>query len=209
VGVRWFPLAEASSDSPYFRLGVFVSFDELRRERQTLADRDLKEGNVVVVVDEPGRDASFIEVEVLVFASFHSGLQTVLGMVNASAHSCAVSLPGEFSNFDGGDKAGDDFLETLGGDLVMGGQGGENGIWGHGSVVVEDACGGVGVVDNLDGIGTRGRDGIVDAVIGHVGTKVLDEVVEVIGEPGIWSEDESGSGLEETFQGEVVLAFVL
>jgi len=38
---------------------------------------------------------------------------------------------------------------------------------------------------------------------------VLDEVLEVVGEPGVWSEDEGWSGLEETFQDEVVLAFVL
>ena len=65
------------------------------------------------------------------------------------------------------------------------------------------------VGDNLDGVGARGRDGVVDAVIGHAWTKVLDEVIEVVGEPGVWSEDEGRSGLEEAFQGEVVLTFVL
>ena len=64
-------------------------------------------------------------------------------------------------------------------------------------------------MNNFDRVGARGRDGVVDAVIGHAWTKVLDEVVEVMGEPGIWSEDESRSGLEEAFQGEVVLALVL
>jgi len=37
---------------------------------------------------------------------------------------------------------------------------------------------------------------------------VLDEVAEVVGEPGIWSEDEGWSGLEEAFQGAMVLALI-
>jgi len=38
---------------------------------------------------------------------------------------------------------------------------------------------------------------------------VLDEVAEVMGEPGVWSEDEGCSGLEEAFQDVMVLALVL
>jgi len=37
---------------------------------------------------------------------------------------------------------------------------------------------------------------------------VLDEVAEVVGEPGIWSKDEGCSGLEEAFQVEMVLPLV-
>jgi len=33
--------------------------------------------------------------------------------------------------------------------------------------------------------------------------------MEVVGEPGIWSEDKGCSGLEEAFQGEMVLPLVL
>src|SRR5712671_5120677 len=66
------------------------------------------------------------------------------------------------------------------------------------------------VVDNdFNGVGARGRNGIVETGVGHGCTKVLDEVLEVIGEPGIWGEDEGCSGLEEAFQDEMVLPLVL
>jgi len=65
-------------------------------------------------------------------------------------------------------------------------------------------------VDNdFDRVGTRGRDEVVEAGVGHAWTKVLDEVTEVIGEPGIWSKDEGWSGLEEAFQDVMILALVL
>jgi|SRR5712671_5064263 len=138
MGVRWFSLAEASSDSPYLRFVVFIPLDELRGKREAFTDGDLEGRDTVVITDEVGGDASFIKVKILVLASFHGSLQTVLGVVNASVHSCAVSLPGKFAEFDGGDEAGDDLLEAFGGDFVMGGQGGEDSVWRHGSVVVED-----------------------------------------------------------------------
>ena len=50
----------------------------------------------------------------------------------------------------------------------MGGQGGEDGVWRHGSVVIEDGSRGMVVDNDFDRIGARGRDGIVDAVVGHV-----------------------------------------
>src|SRR5712671_7245261 len=65
------------------------------------------------------------------------------------------------------------------------------------------------VGNDLDGIEAGRCDGIVDAVIGHGWTKVLDEVVEVVGEPGIWSKDKGGSGLEKAFQDAMVLVLAL
>ena len=64
------------------------------------------------------------------------------------------------------------------------------------------------IPDELNGVGTVGRDGVVDAVIGHCWTKVLDEVIEVVGEPGVWGEDEGWSGLEKMLQGEMILVLV-
>ena len=49
-----------------------------------------------------------------------------------------VSLPGEFAKLDGGDETGDDLSETFSGDFIMSGQGGEDSVWGHRSVVIED-----------------------------------------------------------------------
>jgi len=51
-------------------------------------------------------------------------------------------------------------------------------------------------------------DGVVDGVIGHGAIKVLDEVLEVKVEPGIWGEDEGWSGLEEAFQVEMARVHV-
>ena len=59
----------------------------------------------------------------------------------------------------------------------------------------------MGIGNDLDGVRTGRGDRVVDAMIGHAWTKVLDESLEVVGEPGIGSEDEGWSGLEETFQG--------
>jgi len=98
----------------------------------------LEGGDAVVVANEPGGDAALVEVEILVLTSLHGSLQTVFGVVNASAHSCAVSLPGELAEFDGGDKTSDDLSEAFGGDFVVGCQGGEDGVRGHGGIVVED-----------------------------------------------------------------------
>src|SRR5712671_7738673 len=103
MGIRRFPLAKTSGDSPYFRFVIFIPFDELCRERKALADRDLEGRDAVIVVDEVSGDAGFVEVEIFVLVSFHGSFQAVLGVVNASAHSCAVSLPGEFAELDGGD----------------------------------------------------------------------------------------------------------
>jgi len=64
------------------------------------------------------------------------------------------------------------------------------------------------VDDDFDGVGARGGNGVVEAGIGHDCTKVLDEVAEVVGEPGVRSEDEGWSGLEETFQGGMVLTLI-
>src|SRR5712671_5308963 len=190
MGVRGFSLAKASCNSPYLCLVVFVPLDELCGEGETFANGNLKRGDAVVIADEVSGDAGLVEVEILILAGLHGSLQAVFGMINVSAHSCAVSFPGEFAEFDGGDKTSDDFLETFGGDFVVGGQGGEDSVRRHGGVVVENDGRGMAVDDNFDRVGTRGRDGIVDAVVRHVWTKVLDEVVEVVGEPGIWSEDE-------------------
>jgi len=123
-----------------------------------------------------------------------AGLQTIFGMVNASAHSCAVSFPGELTEFDGSDKASDDFSKTFGGDFVVGGQGGENGVRRHGGVVVENDGRGMGVGNDLDGVRAGRRDGVVDAVIGHAWTKVLDEVFEVVGNQGFGAKMKAGVG---------------
>jgi len=138
MGIRRFPLAKASCDSPHFCLAIFIPLDELGGEREAFANGDLKSGDAVVVADEISGNAVLVKVEVLFFASFHGSLQTVLGMIDMSAHSCAVSFPGEFAEFDGGDETSDDLPETFGGDFVVGGQSGKDCVRGHGSVVVED-----------------------------------------------------------------------
>jgi len=196
MGVRGFPFAKASSNPPHFRFRIFVPFDELSGESKAFADGDLEVRYAVVVADEVGGNTGFVKVEVLIFTSLQGGLQTIFGVVNASAHSCAVSFPGELAEFDGGNEAGDNLSEAFGRDFVVGGQGGKDGVRRHGGVVVEDDGRGIGIDNDLDGVGAGRRDGVVDAVIGHAWTKVLDEVLEVVGEPGIWSEDEGGSGLE-------------
>ena len=208
VSVRGFPFAKTSGDSPYLGPIVFIPFDELCGEGKTLANGDLEGGDVIIVADEVGRDAGLIEIEVLVLASLHGRLQAVFGVIDASTHSCAISLPGEFAELDSGDESGDNFSEAFGGDFVVGRQGGEDGVRGHGSVLVENDGRGMAVIDKLDGIGARGRNGVVDTVIGHCCTKVLDEVAEVMGEPGIWSEDKGCGGLEEAFQVEIVLPLI-
>jgi|SRR5712672_1692284 len=138
MGVRRFSFAKTSSNSPYLGLVVLVPFDELRGEREAFTNRNLEGRNTVVVADEVSGDASFIEVKVLILASFHGSLQVVFGVINASAHSCVVSLPGEFVELDGSNETSNDFSETLGGDCVVGGQDGEDSVRRHGSVVVKD-----------------------------------------------------------------------
>src|SRR5712671_5770710 len=108
MGVRGFPFAKASSNPPHFRFRIFVPFDELSGERETFADGNLEVRDAIVVADEVGGNTGFIKVEVLILASLHGGLQTIFGVINASAHSCAVSFPGELAEFDGGNEAGDD-----------------------------------------------------------------------------------------------------
>jgi len=130
VGVRGLPLAKSSGDSPHLGLVVFVSFDELSWESKAFANRNLEGRDAIVVVDEIGWNAVFVVVEILIFASFQGSLQAVLGVVNASTHSCAVSFPGEFAKLDGGDKTGDDFPKTFGGDFVVSGQSGEDSVRG-------------------------------------------------------------------------------
>jgi len=130
VSVHRFPLAKASSDSPHLGLVVFIPFDELSWERKAFANRDLERGDVVVIADEVGGDASFVKIEVLFLTSFHGSLQVVFGVVNASAHSGAVSFPGEFAKLDGGDETGDDLSKAFGGDFVMSGQGGKDSVRG-------------------------------------------------------------------------------
>ena len=138
MGIRGFSFAKASSNSPHFRLVVFVPLDEFCREREALTNRDLEGRNTVVVADEVSGDACFIEVEILVLTSLHGSFQAVLGMINVSAHSCAVGFPGEFAELDGGDETSDDLLEAFGGDFVVGGQSGEDSVRRHGGIVVED-----------------------------------------------------------------------
>jgi len=167
VSIRGFPFAKTSCDSPYLSPVVFVSLDELGGEREALANRDLEGGNTIVVADEVSGNTSLVEVEVLFFASFHGSLQAVFGVINASVHSCAVSFPGEFTEFDGGDESSDDFSKAFGGDFVVGCQGGEDSVRRQGSVFVENDGRGMGIVDDLNRVGARGRDGVVDAVIGH------------------------------------------
>jgi len=156
-----------SCDSPYLSPVVFIPLDELCGEREALANRNLEGGDTVVVADEVGGNTGLIEVEILLLASFHGRLQAVFGMVNASTHSCAVSFPCEFVELNGGDETSDDLLETFGGDFIVGGQGGEDGVWGHGSVAVKDGGRGMAVDNDFDRIGARGRNGIVEAVVGH------------------------------------------
>jgi len=98
---------------------------------------------------------------------FYGSFQAVLGVVNASTHSCAVSFPGEFAEFDGGDESSDDFSKAFGGDFIVSCQGGEDRVWGHGSVFIKDDGRGMVVGNKLNGVGARGCDGVVDAVIGH------------------------------------------
>src|SRR5712671_1168259 len=137
MSVRGFSLAKTSCDSPYLSPVVFVPFDKLCGEREALANRNLEGGDTIVVADEVSGDTSLVEVEVLALASFHGRLQAIFGVVNVSAHSCAVSFPGEFTELDGGDETSDDLSEAFGGDFVVGGQGSEDGVGRHGSVVVE------------------------------------------------------------------------
>jgi len=167
VSVCRFSLAKTSCDSPYLGPVVLVPLDKLSGEREALANRDLEGGDAVVVADEVSGDTGLIKVEILLLASLHGRLQAVFGMVNASAHSCAVSFPGEFAELDGGDETSDDLSETFGGDFVMGGQGGEDSVWRHGGVVVENGGQGMDVDNDLDRIGARRRDGVVEAVVGH------------------------------------------
>jgi len=118
-------------------------------------------------MNEVRGNTGFVEVEVFIFVAFHSGLQVVLGMIDASTHSCAVSLPGELSELDGGDKTGDDFSEALGGHFVVSGQCGKHGIGRHGGVLIENDGQGMGVDDDFDGVRARRHDGVVNAVVGH------------------------------------------
>ena len=167
MSVRRFPFAKTSCNSPYLGSIIFIPFDELRGERKAFPNRDLEGGDAIVVTNEVGRDTGLVEIEVLVLASLHGRLQAVFGMIDASAHSCAVSFPGEFAEFDGGDETGDDLSEAFGGDFVVGCQGGEDGVRGHGSVFVKNDGRGMAIVDEFDGVGSRGCEGVVDAVIGH------------------------------------------
>jgi len=128
VCVRGFSFAKTSCNPPNLGFVVFVSFDELRGESEAFANRDLESRDAVVIADEVSGNAGFVKVEILILASFHGRLQTVFGVVNASTHSCAVSLPGDFADLDGGNKTGNDFSKALGGDLVVSGQGGEDSV---------------------------------------------------------------------------------
>src|SRR5882672_10496696 len=121
MGVRRFPFAKTSHNSPYLSLVVFVSLDELGGEREALTNRNLEGGDAIVVADKVSGNAGLVEVEILVLTSFHGSFQAVFGVVNASAHSCAVSFPGEFAELDGGDETGNDLSETFSGDFVVGG----------------------------------------------------------------------------------------
>jgi len=167
MSVHGFPFAKTSCNSPYLGSIIFIPFDELRGERKAFPNRDLEGGDAIVVMNEVGRDTGLVEIEVLVLASLHGRLQAVFGMIDASTHSGAISFPGEFVEFDGGDEPGDDLSEAFGGDFVVGCQGGEDGVQGHGSVFVKNDGQGMDVVDELNGIGARGRNGVVDAMVGH------------------------------------------
>ena len=209
VSICGFLHAEAASDSPYLLAIVLIPLDELGRQIKPFTDRDLEGGDVIVIVDEVGRDAAFIEVEVQSFMRFHTCFQVVLGVVDACAHGCTVSFPDDFAKFDGCNKSGNDFLESLGRDTVVGGKGGEDCVRQHWCVFIENDGRGMVFLGQNDGrVGTGRGNGIVEAVVGHGGTKVLDKVLEVVLEPGIWGKDEGWSGLEEAFQDEMTLVQV-
>jgi len=211
VSVHRFSDTETACDTPYLLPIVFILFDELSGEVQPFSNGDLEGRDTVVVADEVGGNPRVVEVEVGVFACLHSDLQTIFGVINARPHRCTVSLPSHLADFDGGDESGDDFTEGFSGDFVMSGEGGEDSVGRHWGVLVEnDGRGMVLCSSSGEGRVSAGRvDGVIEAVVGHVGTKVLDEGLEVGWKPGVWSKDEGWSGLEEAFQGEMALVVVL
>ena len=128
IGVRW-----------GFLLGiVFVSFDKLGWEIQPFSDGDLKGGDAVVVADKVRGDAGVVEVKVGVFMCLQGDVQTVFSVVDARAHCGVVSLPSNLANLDGGNESCDDFAEGFSRDVFVGSKGGEDGVGGHRSVLVED-----------------------------------------------------------------------
>jgi len=167
MSICGFSFAKTPCNSPYPGSVVLVSFDELHGKREALTNRNLEGGDTVVVADEVSGDARFVKIEVLFFTSLHGRLQAIFGVVNAGAHSCAVSFPGEFVELDGGDETSDDLSEAFGRHFIVGGQGGEDSVQRHGSVVVKDGGRGMGVDDDLNRIGAGGGDRIVEAVVRH------------------------------------------
>src|SRR5712671_5249925 len=138
VAIGWLTDPEATRDSPDFLSIVFVPLDELGREVEPFPDGDLERGNTVVVADEVSGDSRVVEVKVRVFSCLHGDVQAVFGVIDTRAHRCAVSLPSNFANLDGGHKPGDDFSEGFGGDFVVGSEGGEDSVGGHGGVFTEN-----------------------------------------------------------------------
>jgi len=177
VGIGWLSDSESTRDTPDFLPIVFVPFDEFGRKIESLPNGDLKRRDAIVVVDEVGGDPCAVKVKVRVFARLHGNVRAVFGVVDAHAHCCSVSLPSNFANLDSGHKAGDDFSKGFGGDVVVGSEGGEDGVGRHGRVFVEND--GRGMI--LFGSPGRrrtvawGGDGVVDAVIGHVPNSVVEE----------------------------------
>ena len=138
MGVRRFPLAKTSRNSPYLGFVVFVPFDELGWERQAFANRNLEGRDAIVVAYEIVGDVGLVEIEILFLASLHGSFQTIFGVIDASAHSGAIGFPGELAELDGGDETSDDLSKAFSGDFVVGGQSSEDSVGRHGSIVVKD-----------------------------------------------------------------------
>jgi len=109
------PLCQSVRNSPYFGFVVLVPLDELGRERQAFSNGNLEGGDTIVVADKVVGDTGLVEVEILLLPSFHGSLQAIFGVIDASAHSCAVSFPGDFTELDGGDETSDDLSKAFGG----------------------------------------------------------------------------------------------
>jgi len=110
--VLGFLLSEPPSNTPHLLVGVHVTADECGWEEHTFPHRDVKVGNMPIVVLEVDRDQPVLKLGV-VLSFLHDGLQLVFCMVNAGTHHNVVSLPRHLSEFDDGDESHDDLTEGL------------------------------------------------------------------------------------------------
>jgi hypothetical protein len=190
-------LSEPPGD-PVDHAGVVGAMaDERRGEVVPAAHRDVEVGGASLVLDEAEGEGPVLEVVVarLVFqglASLSLRVDLVLQLFDAVAEGGGFGLVGEVRHVDCGAQSNGDVAEGVVGDLLVCGEGGEDGVGRESASRHFDVSGGTtrvsirGVVDVGEVVGALGLDRDGGSGAGHIELEEGDERVEMVFKPRVW-----------------------